>query len=135
VLPRCEASRALIVAGLDGQHVASPAQPPREGNLEHSVESESETANGPGGGCAAASSLSTGASVKAGIFLPRHSCQPIGTPERCGARLEEIVSTTGIENFILGFEGPLSEAATIESMSRFASEVLPGVRRFASVAS
>jgi alkanal monooxygenase alpha chain len=60
---------------------------------------------------------------------------PIGTPEHCGARLEEIVSKTGIENFILGFEGPLSEAATIESMSRFASEVLPDVRRFASVAS
>jgi alkanal monooxygenase alpha chain len=48
---------------------------------------------------------------------------PVGTPERCIARLQEIRELTGIRHFIVGFEGPESVAATTESMRRFSAEV------------
>lgn len=48
---------------------------------------------------------------------------PVGTPERCVARLQELQELTGIRHYIVGFEGPDSFEATTESMRRFSAEV------------
>lgn len=53
----------------------------------------------------------------------------IGTPEECVERLTELVVTTGVRHFVIGFEGVADRDRAIESMRRFAQEVMPAVRR------
>lgn len=49
----------------------------------------------------------------------------VGTPEQCIERLLAIRESTGISNFALGFEGVLDHDRILETMRRFATEVLP----------
>jgi alkanal monooxygenase alpha chain len=53
---------------------------------------------------------------------------PVGTPERCVERLQELRELTGIRHYIVGFEGPDSFEATTTSMRRFGAEVVSKLR-------
>lgn len=48
---------------------------------------------------------------------------PIGPPERCVAKVQEIVDTLGVRFLILGFEAGGTIDEIVKSMGRFASEV------------
>jgi len=52
----------------------------------------------------------------------------IGTPEQCVERIVELVEITGVEHFVVGFEGVGDRERALESMRRFAEEVVPQVR-------
>ncbi len=52
----------------------------------------------------------------------------IGTPEYCIERIVELVETTGVRHFIVGFEGTGDKERTLQAMKRFAQEVIPQVR-------
>jgi alkanal monooxygenase alpha chain len=52
----------------------------------------------------------------------------VGTPEHCVERILELVETTGIEHFVVGFEGTGEPERTLQSMRRFAEEVIPQVQ-------
>jgi len=49
----------------------------------------------------------------------------VGTPDQCIERLRTIREATGIRNFAFGFEGVLDRDRILDTMRRFASEVLP----------
>jgi alkanal monooxygenase alpha chain len=53
---------------------------------------------------------------------------PIGTEQDCVERLEEVVEQTGIRHVVCGFEGSEDDAQTLESMRRFAANVMPVVQ-------
>jgi alkanal monooxygenase alpha chain len=49
----------------------------------------------------------------------------IGTPDECVEKIQDIFETTGVRHFVVGFEGAGDRARTLESMRRFAQEVIP----------
>jgi alkanal monooxygenase alpha chain len=51
----------------------------------------------------------------------------IGTAEQCAGRIVELVETTGINHFVVGFEGAGEKPEVLDSMRRFAREVVPMV--------
>lgn len=51
----------------------------------------------------------------------------VGSPEHCVERLRTVRAETGVTNFAFAFEGILDRDRIIETMSRFAEEVLPHV--------
>lgn len=50
---------------------------------------------------------------------------PVGTPEDCAGRINEIAERTGVRHFALGFEAAFDRSRTIENMERFLKEVVP----------
>jgi alkanal monooxygenase alpha chain len=53
---------------------------------------------------------------------------PVGTPEQCAARLEEMIAMTGIHNVVIAIEGAQKKDAILRNIERFATEVFPAVR-------
>jgi len=53
------------------------------------------------------------------------SVAPVGSPAHCAERIEELQEVTGVDHFILGFEGSLLREHIITSLTRFAEEVAP----------
>jgi len=53
------------------------------------------------------------------------SVAPVGSPQECIAKIEELREVTGVDHFILGFEGSKQRENIIASMTRFAEEVAP----------
>lgn len=58
----------------------------------------------------------------------------VGTPEHCVDRIVELVETTGIRHFIVGFEGVGDRERILQSMRRFTEEVVPQVRAQVEIA-
>jgi alkanal monooxygenase alpha chain len=57
----------------------------------------------------------------------------IGTPEQCIERIEELADSTGVRHIVLGFEGVADRERVLESMRRFAHEVLPAIHDLGAV--
>lgn len=53
---------------------------------------------------------------------------PVGSPESCAERLQQVVDETGVRHFICGFEAPADQKKAMASMARFAEEVAPLIR-------
>lgn len=67
-------------------------------------------------------------SAAAGLVEDILRLNPIGSPDDCVTRITELHKLTGVTNYIFGFEGHPTAEATLLSMRRFATEVLPAVR-------
>ncbi len=59
-----------------------------------------------------------------GRWLDRN---PVGTPEQCAERLEEMIEFSGAHHMVLGIEGPANRHLTSDNIARFAAEVFPRV--------
>lgn len=52
---------------------------------------------------------------------------PVGTPEQCVQRLEELIGMTGIHHVVIAIEGANKKDAILRNIERFAAEVFPNV--------
>jgi alkanal monooxygenase alpha chain len=53
---------------------------------------------------------------------------PVGTPEQCIERLEEMIAMTGAQHVVIAIEGANQREAILQNLERFATEVFPKVR-------
>lgn len=54
---------------------------------------------------------------------------PVGTPEQCVQRLEELIDITGIRHIVIAIEGANKTDVILRNIERFATEVFPNVRQ------
>jgi alkanal monooxygenase alpha chain len=55
-------------------------------------------------------------------------CNPVGTPEAVLAQIQEMHDEMGLSHFVCGFEGSGDRERIVETMRRFAAQVLPALR-------
>jgi len=55
------------------------------------------------------------------------SFNPVGTAEQCVERLQQIVERTGVRRFVVLCEFAVERAAVLETLERFACEIMPNV--------
>lgn len=54
---------------------------------------------------------------------------PVGTPEQCVSRIQELIDMTGIHHIVLAIEGANKKDAILRNIERFATEVFPKVEQ------